>query len=563
MLPFFSADALGALAHALDIAGECLMAAAEATGSDLWVDGLAGADRLFISYFNSTSQVLLLLDGDGVVLAANRAALRVGDLPPSQVQGIALWDTPWWRGSDVARDRLVSAVQAACKGATIRFDLGTGPETGAPLVFDLSITPIDHDGDGHPRLVVEGRDVTEARDIEQALRTNEQRLRDMVEGSVQGIVVHQGSRILFCNPAYASMLGYSSVLDVIAGDISLIIPAAERAQADRAWSILLAGGKLPIFRAAKVLKKDGSIIHVDVLARRIVWDGSHAIQSTVVDVTAQAKAAAAEAARLAAEEASRTKSAFIATMSHELRTPLNAILGFAGMIAGSGQHGTAVDPHHVEYAGDIMLAARHLLSVINDMLHLSKIEAGRLTLEPCWIPLEGELRQIQRIALGLAQDKNLDVRVDLPEGEPVLLLADERALRQLLLNIVGNAVKFTPAGGKINLGAIIDPDSRDLVLSVADTGVGISDSDLDRIWHPFEQVGQVQDHQNGTGLGLSIARALAELHGAEVAVDSVLGQGTTFTFRFPAPNVTRGTAPRPAASNDLRERSTTATALGT
>lgn len=512
-------------------------------GLETELDRLGGDSRLFAAYFNNTSQILIILDGAGTVLAANRAALRVGDLGPAAVTGLPLWETPWWRGVTEARERLNSAVQAACQGATVRFDVATGPETGAPLVFDLSITPIIRDGVGTVRLMVEGRDVTEARDIEQALRTNEQRLRDMVEGSVQGIVVHQGNRILFCNPAYAQILGYESVLDVLGTDLTRIIPEEGRAQAERAWGILLAGGKLPIIRGAPNLRRDGSQIQVDVLARRIVWDGHYAIQATVVDVTAQTKAAVAEAARLAAEAASQTKSAFIATMSHELRTPLNAILGFAGMIA-SDERGRATDPRHAEYAGDIIVAARHLLSVINDMLHLSKIEAGRLVLEPCWIPVEGELRQVQRIALGLVQDKKLDISVSLPDGEPLLLHADERALRQLLLNIIGNAVKFTPDGGRIRLAAEMDPADGTLTLSVTDTGVGIPADDLDRIWRPFEQVGRVQDHQNGTGLGLSIARALAELHGAAVSVDSTLGQGTTFSFRFPADQVTRGAISR-------------------
>lgn len=531
------------------------MVALDSTALDLPALGAAGADRLFLSYFNSTSQVLVLLDADGTVRAANRAALRVGDLAAEQVLGLALWDTPWWRGSPGVRERLISAVQAAGRGATIRFDAATGPETGAPLVFDLSVTPIDPGADGAIRLMVEARDVTEARDIEQAMRANEQRLRDMVEGSVQGIVVHSGKRILFCNTAYAQMLGYPSVLDVLSMELDRIIPEAGREQANRAWSILLAGGKLPIIRSTSNICRDGSLIHVDVLARRIVWDGQYAIQATVVDVTAQAKAAAAEAARLAAEAASRTKSAFIATMSHELRTPLNAILGFAGMIASGDRDGVPPDPRHAEYAGDIMVAANHLLSVINDMLHLSKIEAGRLTLEPCWIPLEGELRQIQRIARGLSRDKNLSIEVELPAGEPLLLLADERALRQLLLNIVGNAVKFTPHGGDIRLIAELDRHDGRLVLSVVDTGVGIPEGDLERIWRPFEQVGRVQDHQNGTGLGLSIARALAELHGAVVSVDSTLGHGTVFRFRFPADHVARGSAPRPAPSNDEMDES--------
>lgn len=527
-----------------------LMVSTDWTAPDGLSLGEAAAERLFFSYFNSTSQVLILLDADGTVRAANRAALRLCDLTAAQVTGFTLWDAPWWRGAPGVRDRLISAVEGARRGATVRFDATTGPETGAPLVFDLSINPIDPGTDGTIRLMVEARDVTQSRTIEQAMRASEQRLRDMVEGSVQGIVVHTGKRILFCNTAYARMMGYATPQDMMSLEFDQIIPEPVRAQAHRAWAILLAGGKLPIIRSAPNLRRDGSLVHVDVLSRRIVWDGRYAIQATVVDVTAQALAAAAEAARLAAEEASRTKSAFIATMSHELRTPLNAILGFAGMIASDDRHSPGTDPRHGEYAGDIMVAAHHLLMVINDMLHLSKIEAGRLTLEPCWIPLESELRQVQRIARGLSREKNLSILVELPPDEPILLLADERALRQLLLNIVGNAVKFTPDGGNIRLIAELDQANGQLVLAVADTGMGIPESDLERIWQPFEQVGRVQDHQNGTGLGLSIARALAELHGAIVSVESRLGVGTIFRFRFPADHVARGTAPRPAPSND-------------
>lgn len=509
------------------------MAAFDAYTHHGFNDPETGNDRLFAAYFESTQQILVLLSPDGTVLAANRAALRAAGDSTGTMVGRPFWFAPWWRDSPGTVERLQVAVQAAAqRGATIRFDLQSGPEFPAPLTFDLSLTPIRDAAGRVLRLMVEGRDVTEARDVENALRANEQRLRDMVEGSVQGIVVHRGDRILFANPAYAQILGYGSVLDVIGLPVDRVLPEPTRETAHRAWSVLLSGGRLPMIRNAQNIRRDGSLVHLDVLSRRIVWDGYHAIQSTVVDVTAQTLADAAETARVAAEKASRTKSAFIATMSHELRTPLNAILGFADMI-----QSTARDPEHAEYAADITLAARHLLTVINDMLHLSKIEAGRLQLDLCWIPVANELRQVQRIARGLAKDRVLEIELFLPPvAESLLLRADERALRQLLLNIVGNAVKFTADGGSVTIAASFEEDGG-LLIAVSDTGVGIRAEDLERIWRPFEQVGRVSDHQNGTGLGLSIARALAELHGANVSVSSELNRGTTFRFSFPAVNV--------------------------
>lgn len=495
--------------------------------------------RLMAAYFESTQQMLILLDPDGIVLSANRAALRSGGLLLEALVGRPLWSTPWWDGAAVEQERLRTAIHAASmRGATIRLDLQTGPSFMAPLTFDLAVTPIIDDRGRVHRLMVEGRDVTEARETELALRTNEQRLRDMVEGSVQGIVVHQGDQILFANPAFLEMTAYQDEAELIAAGMSSIVLTAEWAEMEQGWSRLLAGDRLPVQRNLVLRCQDGALIYVDLLARAVDWDGYKAIQSTLVDVTAQTQAAAAEAARLAAEEASRAKSAFIATMTHELRTPLNAILGFAGMIAADGKP----DDPHAEYANDIIMAARHLLSLINDMLDLSKIEAGRLLLDLCWIPLEHELRQVRRIAQGLARAKQLAFDLDIAAAEGLLLLGDERAVRQLLLNIVGNAVKFTPDGGAIRIHVVREADD-DLTITIADSGVGIHADDLDRIWRPFEQVGRVQDHQHGTGLGLSIARALAELHGATVSVESRPGKGTAFSFRFPARNVSNAASP--------------------
>ncbi|SNR85391.1 MULTISPECIES: PAS domain-containing sensor histidine kinase [unclassified Azospirillum] len=504
-----------------------------------------GDGRLMAAYFESTQQMLILLDPDGLVLSANRAALRSGGLLLQSLIGRPLWSTPWWQGAALEQERLRAAILASARrGATIRMDLQTGPGFMAPLIFDLALTPIlDERGRVH-RLMVEGRDVTEAREIETALRTNEQRLRDMVEGSVQGIVVHQGGHILFANPAFLEMTGYADLGALRRAGISSIILTSELETAQMEWQRLLAGDQLPVQRNRMLRCQDGALIFVDVLARAVDWDGHKAIQATLVDVTAQTQAATAEAARLAAEEASRAKSAFIATMSHELRTPLNAILGFAGMIAADA----GPDDPHAEYADDIIMAARHLLSLINDMLDLSKIEAGRLVLDLCWIPLEHELRQVRRIAQGLVRAKELAFDLEMTGAEGVQLLGDERAVRQLLLNIVGNAVKFTPDGGSIRIKVGLEADG-DLTIVVADSGVGIQPDDLHRIWRPFEQVGRVQDHQHGTGLGLSIARALAELHGASVSVESRPGEGTAFSFRFPASNVAIAQPPgeRPAA----------------
>jgi signal transduction histidine kinase len=236
-------------------------------------------------------------------------------------------------------------------------------------------------------------------------------------------------------------------------------------------------------------------------------------------------------ARLKAEEASRSKSAFLANMSHELRTPLNAILGFSEvMIAETfGKIGT---PRYAEYLKDIKVSASHLLDLINDLLDLSRIEAGAMKLQEVWVGLDDSLEECAGMFRAGAAGKGLSLEVDNRAGS-LAVLADERALRQILINLLSNAVRHTPRGGKVVLGAAPTGDGG-LDVFVADSGVGIPAKDLQRVLQPFEQARSGQRGSGeGTGLGLAIVKELVDLHGGELSLDSAVGQGTTVTFRLP------------------------------
>jgi signal transduction histidine kinase len=228
------------------------------------------------------------------------------------------------------------------------------------------------------------------------------------------------------------------------------------------------------------------------------------------------------------EAASQHKSEFLANMSHELRTPLNAVIGFSEVL--TARMFGELNEKQDEYLRDIYASGQHLLSLINDILDLSKIEAGRMELELTSFHLpqaiDNALVLVRERALrrGITLAQSIDSRLGEIQG-------DERKLKQVLLNLLSNAIKFTPEGGRIGLQAL----SRDPVVevSVSDTGVGIAPADQEAIFEEFRQVGTAAKKVEGTGLGLTLSRKFVELHGGRIWVMSEVGVGSTFTFTLP------------------------------
>ncbi|HEU5294279.1 MAG TPA: HAMP domain-containing sensor histidine kinase [Burkholderiaceae bacterium] len=236
----------------------------------------------------------------------------------------------------------------------------------------------------------------------------------------------------------------------------------------------------------------------------------------------------ARTARAAAEAANQAKSEFLANMSHELRTPLNAIIGFSEVL--SERMFGEVNEKQAEYLADIQESGRHLLSLINDILDLSKIEAGRMELEPSDFDLPSAIEHSLTLVRERAQRRGIGLghTVDAQLG---MIHADERKLKQVLLNLLSNALKFTPEGGRIDVRAAL----RDGVaeVSVTDTGIGISPEDQEAVFEEFRQVGTASKKVEGTGLGLAISKKFIELHGGKIWVTSQVGTGSTFAFTLP------------------------------
>jgi signal transduction histidine kinase len=228
------------------------------------------------------------------------------------------------------------------------------------------------------------------------------------------------------------------------------------------------------------------------------------------------------------EIASQHKSEFLANMSHELRTPLNAIIGFSEVL--SERMFGEVNEKQAEYLGDILESGRHLLSLINDILDLSKIEAGRMELEPSEFDLPSAIDNALTLVRERAQRRMIALGRTVDEGLGTIR-GDERKVKQVLLNLLSNALKFTPEGGHVDVRAEV----RDGVaeISVHDTGVGIAPEDQEAVFEEFRQVGTASKKTEGTGLGLAISRKFVELHGGRMWVTSQVGTGSTFTFTLP------------------------------
>ena len=275
--------------------------------------------------------------------------------------------------------------------------------------------------------------------------------------------------------------------------------------------------------------------HLDALAARDTRGDADAgprsstTAAPPTDAVLLEQVAQAEAARAAAEADASAKMRFLANMSHELRTPLNAIMGFSDIMRARlfGE----LPPKYGEYAELIHESGRHLLDLINDVLDMSKIEADKYELALERFDLREPVNAALRILRVQADEAGVHMRAVLPV-HGVEVDADRRALKQIVLNLVSNALKFTPAGGSVAVTAQ-SLDAATVEIVVSDTGVGIAPEDLERFGRPYEQMGDVDQRARGTGLGLSLVTAFARLHGGDLGVESRLGEGTAVTVRLP------------------------------
>ena len=360
----------------------------------------------------------------------------------------------------------------------------------------------------------------------EALRRSEERFRRLAEATFEGVVIHRNGEILDVNPAFTSIFRCEPKEAVGRRVTDFIRPVRNGQNKPKRDGLFEAVG----------IRKDGQHFPVELSGRRIPYEDSEARVIAVRDIT-ERKRAEVELlkAKEAAERANQAKSQFLASMSHELRTPLNSIIGFSEMLA--DQVFGELNPKQLKYVNNILTSGKHLLQLINDILDLSKVEAGRMQLELARFEVAKTITDVLNVVKALASKKGVrlmhSVEHDLPP-----LYADQAKFKQVLYNLLSNAIKFTPEGGEVRIRAtkVRREDGEELLqVEVSDTGIGIAPEDQERIFREFEQVdSSYSRQQEGTGLGLALTKKLVELHGGRISVRSEgEGKGSTFTFTLP------------------------------
>lgn len=430
--------------------------------------------------------------------------------------------------------------------------------------FDVVKAPLFNQ-DGSPlALVTVGRDISERVAAEHALHLADQRFRALVEQSLVGVYIIQGKFFRYVNPQFARIFGYDDPAQIIDQvPVSNLVIPEDRPKVAENIRRRLSGEIDAIHYEARGARKDGSVVDFEVFGSSIEYQQQPAVIGVLLDIS-ERKQSEAELTRYrlhleneivtrtadllvakeVAEAANRAKSTFLANMSHELRTPMNAVIGMTHLLSRD-----ITDPGQRAKLTSISDAGNHLLELLNDVLDVSKIDADRMTLEQIPVEIGPLLERIQRLNSQPLSAKHLSWQQNIPEEVSKLtLLGDPVRLQQILLNLTGNAVKFTDQGS-ITLNASIknETDGRvALNIAVSDTGIGIPPEALKRIFLPFEQAdGSITRRHGGTGLGLTIVRQLARLMDGDISVQSKVGKGSTFTLSIRLPR-----APAPCASED-------------
>jgi PAS domain S-box-containing protein len=381
--------------------------------------------------------------------------------------------------------------------------------------------------------------ITEEKRMAGALRSSEKRYRSLFDNAGIGICqVATSGEWLNANITLANILHYDSPQDLLAAQPDLHGKLFVDQRKRQEWFGKLHEGSHTECEI-QLYTKNRHVIWVSLSGRAV--EASEGMgpcyECTMYDITERRQA---EIGLLKAKEqadfANRSKSEFLANMSHELRTPLNAIIGFSEIIRDQ-LFGPVTQPQYVEYSRDIYDSGHLLLSLINDILDMSKIEAGKRALAETTLDIERIIQSVTRLVTSRAKESKLRLNVYVPRDLPALY-GEEKAIKQIVTNLLTNAIKFTPEGGAVSLTAGTDEYGR-IYIKVEDTGIGIATEDIPVALAPFGQIESAlsRKHQ-GTGLGLPLTKALVELHGGVLDLQSKVGEGTTVTVVFPADRVT-------------------------
>ncbi|MGB0718915.1 MAG: PAS domain-containing sensor histidine kinase [Bdellovibrionales bacterium] len=470
-----------------------------------------------------------------IVAYANDLALRYFDLEKDQVI-----DQDLSKITDHENARHFQQSFEVCASKKRPVTIQALPGMPGPLrVYGFYITPLLDGCDNVEYLDVIGHlDVTDQSILQRERDDAISLLTSIFDVSEIGIVVtDHNRRIVRVNESFVRMYGWTRD-DLINIDVTSLITPDERELAIKNHDdFIQSGGRSS--GEMKIIRKDAGIANALFTTATLELSQKRRFQvTTVMDITLRKQMEISlRLAKEQADAANRAKSMFLANMSHELRTPLNAILGFSEMMI-KETFGALGHPKYAEYIGDVHGSANHLLEIINEVLDMSKIEAGRIDLDEGECDMKELIASVLRMMESRFFGKDLHLKTDIAADLPHMI-ADQRLMRQVLINLVTNAVKFSDKDGEIRVFAKIIPENGEMEIIVADDGVGIPKDKIKQAMEPFAQVKDRAENasQQGTGLGLPLAKAMVELHGGRIDLQSDTGQGASVVIHLPASRV--------------------------
>jgi PAS domain S-box-containing protein len=386
----------------------------------------------------------------------------------------------------------------------------------------IGLSETSHRKNYYPQLKEQIKELKQAM---RALKESEEKYRTYVTISPYPIfVIDLDGKFLDVNPEACRVAGYSSE-DILKKRISDFILPSRVDNYEVTFHKLQTEGKLS--GEFPFINKTQDLFYLELHAVQIPDNKFLAI---CMDITERKKAEDEMLrAKIIAENANRTKNEFLANMSHELRTPLNSVIGFSDMLLGGA--GGELSEKQLRYLTNISNSGKHLLSIINEILDISRIESGEMTINKQKILLGEVYEEIHSILKQLADNKSIDFQMPL-ESEETYVYADKVKLKQIFYNLVTNAIKFTEKGGSVLIDSTID--DKFVHISVIDNGIGIDSEGMKRLFNPFVQLDSSESRKyEGTGLGLALSKELVNLHGGDIWAESEPGKGSTFTFTIP------------------------------
>ncbi|RMH02288.1 MAG: PAS domain S-box protein [Chloroflexi bacterium] len=477
------------------------------------------------SVIENMNDGMIVLNNNNYIVDLNPSAERILGKPAAQIIGKSAGEVlGQWPGF-----RIQTKLQSELDSGPIQLQV-----QNAIRFYNLRISPL-HNKKG----VISGRlvmlhDVTEQKKAEEAYRT-------LVNKSLQGLIILQDMRVVFVNPAMEEMTGYSAeeLYAFSPDELRNLIHPEDQEEIVNLLQNLIAGKEKFYRLDFRFRRRDGSFRWFEYIASPVEYRGELSIQAAVIDITERKEIETSlRQAKEAAEAANKAKSTFLANMSHELRTPLAAIIGYAELV----QEKATADSDLHDWLKKIEVSAHHLLSIINDILDLSKIEAGRTQLIRERFDIKSLIDNVVSTCYPLMErnENNLRVSCPLDIGE---MEGDPKRVRQILVNLLSNAAKFTEQGEvvlSVWRETAVSPTENNhatdwLFFQVSDTGIGIPPEHLDRLFQPFTQVDTSPSRKyGGTGLGLAISQRFAQMMGGEITVASEVGKGSIFTLRLPS-----------------------------